>query len=96
MHDGGDFLKAYVNGELMCNSKAIYGAAPDSIAKVDGKEWKTISKMTECSDGFDVYRGDKIKLVAGYDNIAHPARMSHGEAQENMGFMVFTFVSNEE
>jgi hypothetical protein len=71
MHDGGVALAAFVNDKLACNSTALYGLAGGELV-VGGKEWKTISKMTECLDPFPVKKGDKIRLEAVYDNIAHP------------------------
>jgi hypothetical protein len=71
MHDGGESLSAYVNDKLVCKSDAIYGLA-GGVAIVDGKEWKTISKMGECLEPIQVKAGDKMRLEAAYDNIAHP------------------------
>jgi hypothetical protein len=71
MHDGGDAVTAYINGKKACSSKATYGSA-GAVTVVNGKEWKTISKMSECTEPFELKKGDKIKLEASYDNIAHP------------------------
>jgi hypothetical protein len=71
MHDGGVGVTAYVNGKQICSSEATYGLAGGATI-VDGKEWKTISKMSECTEPIQLVKGDKIKLVADYDNNAHP------------------------
>jgi hypothetical protein len=71
MHDGGVGVAAYVNGKMVCNSEAVYGLEGGRTV-VDGKEWKTISKMSECIEPFELKKGDIIKLEASYDNIAHP------------------------
>ena len=65
-------MAAFVNNRLACNSTAIYGLAGGERV-VDGREWKTISKMTECLTPTKVSRRDKIRLEATYDTIAHPA-----------------------
>ena len=71
MHDGGVGVAAFVNGKMVCNSEATYGLEGGK-AVVDGKEWKTISKMSECLEPFEMKKGDKVTLEASYDNIAHP------------------------
>jgi hypothetical protein len=71
MHDGGVGVAAYVNGKLVCNSVASYGLEGGRTI-VDGKEWKTISKMSECLDPIELKKGDTIKLEASFDNVAHP------------------------
>jgi hypothetical protein len=71
MHDGGVGVTAFVNGKPICTSSATYGLAGGSTL-VDGKEWKTISKMSECVDPIQLKKGDKIRMEAAYDNVAHP------------------------
>jgi hypothetical protein len=65
-------VAAFVNNKLACNSTATYGLAGGELV-VDGREWKTISKMKECLEPRKVSKGDKIRLEAVYDKIAHPA-----------------------
>jgi hypothetical protein len=48
------------------------GISPFVGGAVDDKDWKTISKMSECTEPVQVKVGDKIKLEAIYDNVAHP------------------------
>ncbi|KAF2395731.1 hypothetical protein EJ06DRAFT_534661 [Trichodelitschia bisporula] len=91
MHDGGTGVAAYVNGKLVCDSRATYGSAGSKLI-VNGKEWKTISKMSECTEPIPLKKGDKIRLEAGWDNVAHPLRVSGNETQSNMGFMTITYV----
>jgi hypothetical protein len=71
MHDGGVSVAAYIDDKLACESKAIYGL-PGGELVVEGKEWKTISKVTECLDPYPVKKGQKLRLEAAYDNILHP------------------------
>ena len=61
----------YVNNELKCTSKAVYGGKGGKLT-VDGKTWETISKMTECNDPVPVKVGDVIKVEGTYDTKAHP------------------------
>jgi len=65
-------VAAFVNNKLACNSTAIYGLAGGELV-LNGRDWKTISKMTECLEPLQVAKGDKIRLEAAYDKIAHPA-----------------------
>jgi hypothetical protein len=88
MHDGGTSVDVLLNTKMVCSSRAIYGTK----LKMDGKEWTTIDQMTDCTETFTVKKGDKIQLVVNYDEIAHPKRESHGEEQEEMGWMYFTFI----
>jgi hypothetical protein len=70
MHDGGSSIQILVNDKWACTSNAIYGT---KMKSADGKEWTTISQMTECAQPIEVKKGDQIKLVATFDEIAHPA-----------------------
>jgi hypothetical protein len=88
MHDGGTSLDVLLNDKTVCSSKAIYGAK----VQVEGREWSTIAKMTDCTEHFKVKTGDKLQLVVNYDEVSHPRRQS-GDEQEEMGFMYFTFIS---
>jgi len=78
-----------INGKEACSSDAIYGGAGSALT-VDGKEWQTIKKMTECPGPISVKAGDKIQIVAGWDTLHHPLRESHGEEQEGMGKLEHT------
>jgi hypothetical protein len=71
MHDGGTSVTLWVNDKLYCSSKAIYGGEGGEI-NIDGKKWATISKMTECNEPIPVKKGDKLKVQATYNTIAHP------------------------
>lgn len=71
MHDGGEGITAFVNGKPLCTSKATYGSAGAQTI-VDGKIWTTISKMSDCTEQLHLRKGDKVRLVAAFDNIAHP------------------------
>ena len=69
--DGGTAVQMQINGKLVCSSNATYGGEGHTTV-VDGKEWATITKMSECMDPIEVKRGDKVKIVAAYDTVAHP------------------------
>jgi hypothetical protein len=71
MHDGGTGMNMYINGNLYCASKALYGG-PGGTITVNGKSWSTIATMTECNEPVAVKKGDKIKLEATYDTKEHP------------------------
>jgi hypothetical protein len=71
MHDGGVSISIKRNGQHVCTSRAIYDGPKWKTA--DGKEWTSISKMTECEKPFTVKKGDKIAFEINYDEIAHPA-----------------------
>ena len=70
MHDGGTSIVILLNDKAVCESQAIYGTKMK--ATDGGKDWTTISQMTDCEREFDVKKGDKIKLLVKYDEIAHP------------------------
>lgn len=78
MHDGGTSLDISLNNKTVCSSRAIYGTQ----LQMDGKDWTTIAQMTDCTEPFKVKKGDVIRLIVNYDEIAHPKRDSHGEEQE--------------
>jgi hypothetical protein len=65
-------VAAFVNDNLACNSTATYGLAGGELV-VGGRDWKTISKMSECHKTVQVAKGDKIRLEATYDTVSHPA-----------------------
>jgi hypothetical protein len=78
MHDGGTSLDILLNNKTVCSSQAVY----DTRLQMDGKDWTTISQMTDCTQPFNVKKGDQLHLVVNYDEITHPKRESHGEEQE--------------
>lgn len=71
MHDGGKAVKMLVNNKQVCSSDAIYGGTGSTLI-VEGKEWQTITKMSECSGPVAIKKNDKITIVAQYDTVAHP------------------------
>jgi hypothetical protein len=64
-------VKMVVNGKEACSSNAVYGGTGATLI-VDGKEWQTITQMTECAGPIQIKQGDKIQVVAAYDTITHP------------------------
>lgn len=71
MHDSGTGVNLYVNGKLVCASKATYGG-PGGTININGKTWETIAKMSECNEPIPVKKGDKLKLEATFDTREHP------------------------
>ena len=69
MHDGGVSVETIVNDKPVCESKAVYGT---KLKMENGKEWTTISKMTDCQEPFDVKNGDMIKMKVSFDEVNHP------------------------
>ena len=69
MHDGGTHLQITINGKVVCTSYAIYGTKGTTE---DGKEWTSLSLMTNCEKLIPVKKGDKMKLIAHYDEGLHP------------------------
>ena len=69
MHDGGVSVETIVNGKPVCESKAIYGT---KLKMENGKEWTTISKMTDCEEPFAVKNGDIITMKVNFDEVNHP------------------------
>jgi hypothetical protein len=71
MHDGGKNIRVFLNDKEVCSSNAEYGGNGGHLI-VDGKEWQTITKMTECAGPVTVKKGDYITVKAAYDTVAHP------------------------
>jgi len=104
IHDGGVAMDMFLNGKLLCQSKAEYGSrAEDSgmggHSHADSKDKggdaaiKTISAMSSCVGPFPVKKGDYVTLTAEYDLKKHPLRKSVGgnEAGGIMGMMGISF-----
>jgi hypothetical protein len=88
MHDGGLEVTAFVNGKQICSSQATYGLAGGATIvdgkewKTEVSSSRTlskfhlmghsISKMSECTELIRLVKGDRIRLTADYDNVAHP------------------------
>src|ERR1700761_4511030 len=70
-HDGGVAVKFVVNDKEICSSDAVYGGN-DSTLKVDGKDWSTLARMTECPGPFHLNKGDQVKVVTTYDTVKYP------------------------
>jgi hypothetical protein len=62
-------MTVHLNGKPVCVSKAIYGT---TMKNENGKEWTTISSMTDCLDPIAVKKGDKIVLETKFDEVNHP------------------------
>jgi hypothetical protein len=61
----------YLDGKLVCNSTATYGG-PEGTVKVKGRDWQTISKMTDCEKPVKVKKGDRLIMKSFYNTIKHP------------------------
>jgi hypothetical protein len=62
LHSGGDKMIMYINGKVVCESKALYGSKGDSA----------IESMSVCfSKPLPVKQGDKLVLEAVYDVSKH-------------------------
>lgn len=72
MYNIGESVDLLLNGKRICNSVAVYGGAAATTI-VDGKEWKTISKMETCSDPVKVAVDDVLEIQAHFDVVKHPA-----------------------
>jgi Stress up-regulated Nod 19 len=68
MHDGGDDVKLFINGKIICDSVAKYGGA----SKTSG-DWETIGSMSTCPRAIKVKKGDILTLKAFYDLEKHPS-----------------------
>jgi hypothetical protein len=69
MHDGGESMTVLLNRKPVCVSKAVYGT---KMKADDGKDWVTISKVTDCLEPVGVKKGDTIVLETKFDEKAHP------------------------
>lgn len=70
MHDGGSGMEVLVNGKSTCVSDAEYATAY-AVAGTKAN-WKTISKMGDCTKAVYVKKGDNVTIIAKYDTEAHP------------------------
>jgi hypothetical protein len=68
LHDGGVNILLKVNGNVVCESKAIYGGKD---AELGG--WATVSSMTTCEKLLSVKKRDILTIEAYYDMVTHPA-----------------------
>lgn len=64
-------MSIWINGQLTCVSKADYSTGYGGDISV-GKNWTTISKMSQCDGVWPVKKGDNVKLQAAYNEIEHP------------------------
>ena len=62
-----------INGQVVCDSKAVYGGDGRSSKDENGKAKETLSGQTDCPPALKVKKGDKLSLVANYDLELHPA-----------------------
>jgi hypothetical protein len=62
-----------VNGQVVCDSKAVYGGDGRSSKDGNGKTEETLSGQTDCSPALKVKKGDKLAVLANYDLELHPA-----------------------
>jgi hypothetical protein len=76
VHDGGVNIEIYQNGELICNSQAMYRVGNSSPMAASHHSTSAvarhISSMSGCRSTAAVKAGDKFHLVANYDFEKNP------------------------
>jgi hypothetical protein len=60
-----------LNGQVVCDSRAIYKAETVSSAKSSGGMTGMLSDMTTCMKPIDVKKGDVLSMDANYDMEKH-------------------------
>ena len=78
IHDGGTHVNLKLNGNVICDSQAIYGGE-ESRTTLEGEgeedgaqEWQTIRSMTECNEPVPVKKGGVLSTTVWYDLAKHP------------------------
>ncbi|KAF2671000.1 hypothetical protein BT63DRAFT_477559 [Microthyrium microscopicum] len=96
LHDGGDHIVLTVNGNVVCDSKAIYtkssGAGGgghhhkrDTLdAQAPQEDWDVITEMTQCTKPIPVKKGDKLQMVSYYDGEKHPPRPTQDQTGKKL------------
>jgi hypothetical protein len=87
-------MGVFINGKDVCISTADYSTGYGGNVETSVSNWTTISRMSECDGVWPVKKGDVVTLEASYDEIKHPARISDGMEQMEMGIVAFTFVQD--
>jgi hypothetical protein len=64
-------MQLLLNEKFVCNSTATYGGKGGTVT-LNGKEWQTISSMSECREPLKVKKGDNISMKSFYNTIKHP------------------------
>jgi hypothetical protein len=100
-HDGGTHVELYVNNQLSCLSKQLYGNRRGGfIEPRDGTineqmvmpPYSHISDVGVCKDWGELKAGDKVRVVAYYDDSIHmQMRDARGALEPQMGIM-FTWI----
>jgi hypothetical protein len=93
-HDGGNYVDLLVNGQVSCRSKNIYanrrggyvepkdGTIQESMVMPVGSH---ISDVGVCKDWTEVKKGDKLKVIAYYNDTLHmQMRTASGGLDEQM------------
>jgi len=102
LHDGGVNLLIKINGQVVCDSLAIYqneavGTNAGSHGNADpmgtpGGMSNMISDMVTCWEPREVTKGDKLYLEANYDLDKHTVRVQPGGGSaEVMAIMALLF-----
>jgi hypothetical protein len=71
LKDGGDDMVLKLNGNTVCDSKAVYEAAAVGEAPKQGTMSGMLSDMTMCLKHIDVKKGDILTMEANYDSEKH-------------------------
>jgi hypothetical protein len=106
VHDGGTKVELYVNGVLSCNSKQIYAnrrggflepteggmAGMGHVRESKDETGMHISDVALCKDWGSVKKGDKVKVIAYYNDTEHvQMKNPKGKLEGQMGIM-FTYL----
>lgn len=101
VHDGGTKVEMFVNGALSCSSKQIYAnrrgtfvePQDDSITKgMAMPAGSHISDVGICKDWASFKKGDKVKVIAYYNDTEHmQMKNPRGVLEGQMGIM-FTYI----
>jgi hypothetical protein len=101
VHDGGTKVDLFVNGNLSCSSKQMYSNRRGGwLEPTDGSVIESmvmppnthISDVSVCKDWGEVKKGDKVKVIAYYNDTQYmQMKNSKGRLEGQMGIM-FTYI----
>ncbi|RDI80934.1 hypothetical protein Vi05172_g9131 [Venturia inaequalis] len=97
VHDGGTQVDLYHNSKISCSSKQVYANRRGGyVEATDGSVIKSmvmpegshISDVGVCKDWGEVKKGDKLKVIAYYDDKMHmQMRDQSGKLEKQMGML---------
>jgi hypothetical protein len=83
MHDGGKNVTLYINGVPVCKSQQTYGRRP-GYSSPNGVH---LSRAGACYEAGEIRKGDKLHIVAQFDEENHPIMQHHGQKDKIMAVM---------